>query len=201
MSKISPLLKKWGYPMAGFGLALVVLAYFQFWFLPKQRGLRELESKTTQLQTEVDKNSIALVGLRSRPKIAENKTESAILNRYLTTDQNVVEVVKRLIAEDPQLETRLIRSEPKVKAKDANDKTPGREVTAAKESPFSHELTFNIEIVGSFFEIGAFVERLESSPILTEIQALDISRVGSDLEKCLAKISVQASLFNEGEND
>lgn len=163
-------------------LAVIVYGYFTYWYSVKQKAVVEIERKISLIQNEINQNKAIVDGLQKRIIASTDPGQvSSPIKEYMSASRRIAQVVEKLIAEDPVLSTRSISIE---------------KVEQADE----HKLiSFSLELVGSFPAMGAFVERLESSKVLTEIRSIDISRIESDLEKCVAKISLNSRIYSEDE--
>jgi hypothetical protein len=47
---------------------------------------------------------------------------------------------------------------------------------------------YELETESSFLAIGKFLESLEDSPLLTEVESVEISRIEQEMKRCTAKI-------------
>ena len=51
-----------------------------------------------------------------------------------------------------------------------------------------YKTLFVLELDTSFLTLGQFIDKLEHSDLLLEVQSLDVSRIGRELKKCTVKI-------------
>ena len=58
-----------------------------------------------------------------------------------------------------------------------------------KESGYK-KLLYTLEIESSFIEIGKFLEKLEDAPLLTEVNAVEIKRIDTEMKRCQAQIKL-----------
>lgn len=161
-------------------LVVVIYGYFHYWYNGKQKSILEFEKKIALIQNEINQNKAVVDGLQKRI-IASTVPGDATspIKEYMSASKRLAQVMEKLISEDPKLMTRSI----------AVDKVEQQEE--------HKQVEINLELEGPFPAMGAFVERLESSKLLTEIKTIDISRVDSDLEKCVAKLAIVSRIYAE----
>lgn len=159
-------------------LVVIVFGFFKYWYGPKNDVISEWDRKITLIQREIDQNKAVVDGLQQRIVASTRPNEKeTTFKDYLQSSRRLAQVVQRLVAEDPSLDTRAIN------------------VEKIEEEKGFKQVTFKVEVVGAFPAIGSFVERLENSKVLTEVVEMNISRVDSDLEKCVGLITVVSRLF------
>jgi hypothetical protein len=163
-------------------LGVFLFGFAKMWFLPTHDAILETSRRIDGLQKEIALNKASIEALQLR-SVASVPSTASPMKEYVTSSRHLAQVVQHLIADDSHLVTRFIGLDHSDEAKDSKD------------------VSFNIEIVGSFPAIGGFIERLESSHLLAQVISVNVSRTGIDLDKCVAKIGVSAHLFPESEND
>lgn len=161
-------------------LFVVLFAYQSYWFKPKKTALQEWDKKISLVQTEIAQNEAVVAGLQKRMVASVPGGEAPpAFNDYVNDGHRLARVVEKLISKDQGLITRQIV------------------VEETKEGKGYKTVSFKLEIVGAFPAIGSFVERLENSRILAEVTSIDVIRMESDLENCVARIGVDARILPE----
>jgi hypothetical protein len=165
-------------------LLISILGFVRFVCNPQYEAFKASFDKVEKMQTKIEHNNTLISEFEKR-SIASLQTgpENSPMNEYVLSSQHLAQIIDHLITDDKHLITRMIRADKSKQEKDHTD------------------ISFKVELVGSFMSIGAFIERLENSRILAQVSSVDVMRVGSDLDKCIAKIDIDARLFRGDENE
>jgi hypothetical protein len=165
-------------------LVAVLFGLVHFFFIPQNRQLALDSKKTAELDLELKHDYQIIQASRGRSIASvEGKLKSSPMGDYIYSSRKLAQIVEQFTDGDKKLVTRMIKFE------------------NAKQSKNHKDISFTVELVGSFLSIGSFVERLESSHLLAEVASVDIVRQGADLDKCVAKVAVNTRLFPEDENE
>jgi Tfp pilus assembly protein PilO len=148
-----------------------------YWLRPHVDQLNSMKSEVAGVQTQVDQNQSLLVTLKNRvPASIEVKSSNELLDKYIKSNDRFSNVVSSIIQSSNTLSFMLN----KISAE-------------SQEQLMGYAQTlYSIQAEASFISIGKFLETLEDSPLLTEVQSIEIERTGNELKMCKANIK----LFN-----
>jgi hypothetical protein len=159
-----------------FAFASVYL--FETYYLkPRKVALEALKVEESNLQMKIDQNQILLTTLKNKvPASIELKTSNELLDKYMKSNDRFSNVLTSIISNSNQIAF-----------------TVNRIATESQAQLMGYAQTlYSIQASASFIAIGKFLESLEDSPLLTEVQSIDIERTGNELRMCKANIK----LFN-----
>jgi Tfp pilus assembly protein PilO len=157
-----------------FALILTV-CFQQFWVQPKSGELNDIETKISTLQKKMEADQLAYNDLQKRtPASVESASASQLLDQYLKFNGHFSSVVNGIVSNSQggSFSLTKISSESQVQ-------TVGYTQTL-----------YTVEAEAPFIAIGKFLEKMEDSPLLTEVDSIDISRIGTEMRRCKAKIKL-----------
>jgi hypothetical protein len=108
------------------------------------------------------------------PASLELKTSNELLDKYMKSNDRFSNVISTVISNSNNLSF--------VVNKIATE-------SQAQLMGYAQTL-YSIQASASFISIGKFLESLEDSPLLTEVQSIDIERTGNELKMCKANIKL-----------
>ena len=156
--------------------ALASFYLFQTYYMkPKKEVLNGMKSEVSALQIKNDQNQVLLSTLQNRvPASLELKTSNELLDKYMKSNDRFSNVISTVISNSNNLSF--------VVNKIATE-------SQAQLMGYAQTL-YSIQASASFISIGKFLESLEDSPLLTEVQSIDIERTGNELKMCKANIKL-----------
>ena len=156
--------------------ALASFYLFQTYYMkPKKEVLNGMKSEVSALQIKNDQNHVLLSTLQNRvPASLELKTSNELLDKYMKSNDRFSNVISTVISNSNNLSF--------VVNKIATE-------SQAQLMGYAQTL-YSIQASASFISIGKFLESLEDSPLLTEVQSIDIERTGNELKMCKANIKL-----------
>lgn len=161
-------------------LAVLLFGYFNYWYIPHQRSVQDDKQKLVTVESQLQQRS-TLVGDIQR-RLAASIQENNLGNdskEYLPASRHLGLVLRQIVGEDPSLTTNSIKL-----------------IKTDKQKEFK-EVQMTLEIEGTFKSIGSFVERLENTRIMSEVLKIDVLRIPTDLERCIAKLNLKVRLFGD----
>jgi hypothetical protein len=150
-----------------------MVAFDRFWQKPHSKELKELQAKVTETRKKVDETRKVLEGLKNRaPASADHSTTLSLLDRYLTSNDRFSSVIHGIFSGSNGKEFSV------------------QKITALQSNRFEGytQTLYALEAESNFIAIGKFLENLEDSPLLTEIESIDIARIEDELKQCRANI-------------
>jgi len=183
MRKTSKRLSKREIVLGFASLVVICGGYFRFWFLHQQNTQSQWEQKIVSLGAELEQKKTIVIELQKRVVASvEESNKDLGLKEYVSSSRRLGQSISQIVEEDKTLSTnsiQMVKSETQKGYKD---------------------IFFDLELEGSFRSLGAFIERLEGSLVLSEVISLNIVRLGTDLERCVAKLSVKVRLFGDDDD-
>ena len=149
--------------------------YQHYWQSPKSADLVILNGKIAESQARVQENQALLAKLTARsPASEEVKTSHHLLDQYLKSNNHFSNVVTSIVESSK------------------NDAFLLTKISSDKQAPVSGyvQTLYHVEVEASFIAIGKFLERLEDSSLLTEVDSIDITRLGTEMKRCKANINL-----------
>ncbi len=157
--------------------AAMVYLFQTYWLRPHKDHLNTLKSEVASVETQVEQSRSLLSTLKNRvPASIEVKTSNELLDKYIKSNDRFSNVVTSIIQSSNSLSFML------------------NKITAESQAQLMGyaQTLYSIQADASFISIGKFLESLEDSPLLTEVQSIEIERTGNELKMCKANIK----LFN-----
>ena len=154
---------------------VLTLCFQQFWVNPKSGELGEIEQKISDLHKKMNADQLAYSELSKRaPASVESASATQLLDQYLKFNGHFSSVVNGIVTSSKGTSFSLskISSESQVQ-------TIGYTQTL-----------YSVEAEAPFIAIGKFLEKMEDSPLLTEVDSIEISRIGNEMKRCKAKIKL-----------
>ncbi len=153
-----------------------VLFLFQhFWASPKSLELKKLEVEVVTARNTLAKEQLEFKKLATRAPASQSVTASQrLLEKYLKSNELFSSVVTGLV-ENSKNEAFIINK-----------------ITSDSESTFSGytQTLYKVEVEAPFIAIGKFLEKLEDSALLTEVDSIEISRITEEMKRCKASIKL-----------
>ncbi len=161
--------------------AVAVVGFAIFYktvFLGSRRAAAELGQKIAAEETELAKQKARLAELSGRKPASPATTGSGSVNyeRYLKANTSFGDVIGTLARGNGKSPFQV----DKIKI-EKQDQVNGYTRTA-----------LSIDVETSFLALGGFLEAIERSPLLTDIQGVEISRMSDELRKCTARIRLNS---------
>lgn len=156
-------------------IVFLLFAHFKYIHSSLSAKNNKIVEQKNAVQAQINSNSQNLAQLMSRnPASISRTSESGHYKKYLNANDNFSNIVKQLIEHDQK------------------SKFYVRKMGVAEQNEYKGytKTLFNLEVEGSFFSIGDFLQSLESSALLTEVKEIKIDRISDDLRKCSAKIDL-----------
>jgi hypothetical protein len=150
-----------------------MFAFDRFWQKPHSKELKELQVKVVDAKKKIDETQKQLDGLKNRsPASADHHTTLSLFDRYLTTNDRFSSVLLGIFSGSKE-----------------NDFSV-QKISALQSNRFEGytQTLYALEAESNFIAIGKFLENLEDSPLLTEVESIDISRIENELKQCKASI-------------
>lgn len=151
------------------------LLYYKTIYMGSRAKILELNRTIATEKADLEKTRAQLQDLSNR-KIASVETEESrvVYDKYVEANASLANVVGALAKGDGRSPFSLKKI-----------------ATEKQENVNGYTKTqFSIDVDASFPAIGGFLEGLELSPLLTDIQTVEISRISTELKKCSAKIKL-----------
>ena len=161
------------------GIYVAVTALFALYYLgfySKSRAVVVQLNRTIASETvELEKSRAQYSDLSNRRPAAVDADDSlTIYDKYAQTNASLASVIGTLAKGDGKSPFSL-----------------NKIVSEKQEIVNGYTKTqFSINLDASFPAIGGLLEGLEQSPLLTDVQTVEISRMGNELKKCSAKIKL-----------
>ncbi len=160
------------------GILAVGFGFQRFWVVPKTKSLDELGKQVDSARKQLDETRamIAKVGSRApastTPVVADDHVARGLLDRYLESNDRFSKVVMGIVSGSKEGSFTIS----KILAEKSQ-----------KMGAYTQTL-YELETESSFLSIGKFLESLEDSPLLTEVESVEISRIEQEMKRCTAKI-------------
>ena len=151
----------------------------RFWVKPNARKLEELTQKTEATKKKIEDTQALIVKVKNRapaslPTKDEDHSTKSMLERYMRSNDRFSKVVMGIVAgsKDGSLSVSKISAE-----------------RSLKVGAYTQTL-YEVDAESSFLSIGKFLETLEDSPLLTEVDSIEITRIEQEMKRCSAKIKL-----------
>lgn len=167
-------------------LSVICLAitgvYVHYWQRPHVAKLQQLKTVIETTEAEIVSNTNLLSQLATRmPVSVESKASQDLLEKYRKSNSQLANVITSISTDNPKYPFLLSRI-----STESQNATDG----------FT-KILYNIELEATFVSIGKFLERLEDSPLLTEVGSIEIARVSSEMKRCHTKIKLLSYSLKE----
>ncbi len=157
-------------------LSLALVYCFQhYWVVPKKLKLTEVRERVVSSRTKIAEDQLALEKLISRmPAAEEMRASQHLLDQYFKSNKQFSSVITSIVdnSKSDSFTLNRISSE-----------------RQSKVSGYSQTL-YNLEAEASFISIGRFLEKLEDSSLLTEVESVEITRLADEMKRCKANIKL-----------
>ena len=155
-------------------MALVMMFLFQrYWLIPNSQKLVEIQTKTIETKKKIEEAQNLLSNFKTRmPASVEVKNAQSLLDRYITSNDRFSKVITGIFAG----------------SKDGSFSISKISTERSTQVGAYTQTLYQLEAESSFIAIGKFLETLEDSPLLTEVESIDISRIESEMKRCKASI-------------
>jgi hypothetical protein len=174
---------KWSESVLISAVALAsMLAFERFWQRPNSKELKEIQSKVLETKKKIEDTRRVLEELKSRePASPENRTAQSLFDRYLNSNERFSSVVMGIFSGSKEADFSV------------------QKITALQSNKFEGytQTLYALEAESNFISIGKFLENLEDSPLLTEVESIDISRIENELKQCKANIRLYGNVGGE----
>ena len=156
--------------------AIVFLVYFQQVVMAdKMKEVAALQVSIRLVKEKLNLDQLAYLELQKRaPASVETGIAGQLLDQYLKFNGHFSSVVSGIVSSSNGNSFALT----KILAEN-QIKTVGYTQTL-----------YSVEADASFISIGKFLEKMEDSPLLTEVDSIDITRIESEMKRCKAKIKL-----------
>ena len=151
----------------------LVFVYQHYWKKAKLREIEALHTKVASLKESVDKKQISLKVIQERTPATGN-LKNADVNKYLKSNDHFSNVLSELVKSSKENSFSLTKI-----ASSAPTKVNGYTQTQ-----------YRLEAESSFISLGKFLEKLEDSPLLTDVQSIEIRRIENEMDRCIVSIKL-----------
>jgi hypothetical protein len=168
--------------ISAFSLVLM-FAFDRYWQKPHSKELQDIQSKVATTRKNIEETRKVLDGLKNRtPASQDNHTTQTLFDRYLTSNERFSSVIMGIFSGSKE-----------------NDFTV-QKITSMQSTKFGGytQTLYALEADSSFIAIGKFLENLEDSPLLTEIESIDIARIENEMKQCKASIRLYGYVGGAG---
>ncbi len=157
-------------------MTILLMVYMHVsWTKNRLKDVVELKTKVTTAKAELEKNRTLEANLKGKaPSYLEIQTSNDLLERYLKSNERFSSIVDGIVSS-----------------------SNGRDFLLSKMLADSQvemngyiQTLYKIEAEATFLSIGKFLESLEDSPLLSEVQTIEIKRNQSELRICNVKIDL-----------
>ena len=145
----------------------------RYWIAPQQLRVTKLRGEVTVAKATLQKDQAELKKLSTRsPASQEFAASQRLLDRYLKSNAMFSNVVTGLVENSK------------------NDAFQLNKITSDLQSTFGTytQTQYQVEVEAPFIAIGKFLEKLEDSALLTEVDSIEISRIQEEMKRCRANI-------------
>jgi len=152
-----------------------LFAFQRYWKVPHSRENQRLQTEIANIKTEIETNQqiLAKFSVGRQPAAAAPKGQTELFAKLSKDNDNFSKVIKQLtLKENTPFIMSLIATEPPVRVANYT------------------KTLISVEAEASFLSIGKFLENLENSSLLTEVESIEISRLTNDMKLCDAKIKL-----------
>ncbi len=156
-------------------LFISVLFLMQSWSQNKVNEIAKLDQDISLIQAKMVKDQLAYDQLQKRaPASVEANLASQLLEQYLKFNGRFSSVVNGIVL-----------------SSNGNAFALNKILSESQVQAVGYTQTlYSIEAEASFIAIGKFLEKMEDSPLLTEVDSIEISRIGNEMKRCKAKIKL-----------
>jgi hypothetical protein len=158
-------------------LSLVIVGggvlFQRFWVLPNSQRLVELQEKAKATQAKIDELKTQLGTIKVKaPATEEVKTAQSLLDRYISTNDRFSSVIMGIFSGSKEREFNISK------------------IIAEKSEKVGvyTQTLYQIDAESSFIAIGKFLEGLEDSALLTEVDSINITKIEEEMKRCRASI-------------
>ncbi|NDG84649.1 MAG: hypothetical protein EBX52_06375 [Proteobacteria bacterium] len=159
------------------GVVVLGVGFQKLWVAPNSQRLDELAQRTEAAKKKIEDTQALIVKVRNRapasiPVKTDDHTTKSLLEKYVGSNDRFSKVIMGVVSgsKEGSFSISKIAAEKSVKV------------------GIYTQTTYEIEAESSFLSIGKFLETLEDSPLLTEVDSIEISRIEEEMRKCTAKI-------------
>jgi hypothetical protein len=159
------------------GIIALGFGFESFWVKPNAKKLQELNEKTEAARKKIEDTQALIIKVKNRapasvPVKDEDHTTKSMLERYMGSNDRFSKVVMGIVtgSKEGAFSVSKISAERSVKI-----------------GSYTQTL-YELDAESSFLSIGKFLETLEDSPLLTEVDSIEISRIEQEMKRCSAKI-------------
>lgn len=158
-------------------LTLIILCmlflFERFFHKPRSLKVAEVaqEIRAEQEKLQASQNLLSQLAAR-KPSAIDSKASQDLLEKYVKSNDRFSKVVSSIASEN-----------------EANPYQLNR-ISAEKQTQIAgySQTLYNVELEATFISVGKFLERLEDSPLLTEVDSIEITRLNSEMKRCKTKI-------------
>ena len=164
-------------------ISIAILAlgfgFEKFWVKPNAKRLEELNEKTEAAKKKIDDTQSLIVKVKNRapasiPVSDEEHSTKSMLERYMGSNDRFSKVVMGIVSGSKEGAFTV--------SKISAERT-------LKVGSYTQTL-YEVDAESSFLSIGKFLETLEDSPLLTEVDSIEITRIEQEMKRCTAKIKL-----------
>lgn len=158
-------------------LSLVIVGgaflFQRFWVLPNSQRLVELQEKAKVSQAKIEEMKTQLNTVKVKaPATEEVKTAQSLLDRYISTNEKFSSMIMGIFTGSKEREFTISK------------------IIAEKSEQVGlyTQTLYQIDAESSFIAIGKFLEGLEDSALLTEVESINITKIEDEMKRCKASI-------------
>jgi hypothetical protein len=158
-------------------LSFVILGgaflFQRFWVLPNSQRLVELQEKSKTMKAKIEELKTQLNTMAVKAPVTEEvKTAQSLLDRYVSTNERFSSVIMGIFSGSKERDFSISR------------------IIAEKSEKIGvyTQTLYQIDAESSFIAIGKFLEGLEDSALLTEVDSINITKIEDEMKRCKASI-------------
>ncbi len=156
-------------------MLLLFASYLHFWQAPRSAQLKSIQEKIAISKADIAKNQALIKSISNRSPASDELSASRnLMEQYLKSNEKFSSVVTSIVSGSKNSSFSLTKIS-------AENQT--------KINGYAQTL-YNLEAEASFISIGKFLERLEDSPLLTEVQSIEIQRLEDEMQRCKVNIKL-----------
>ena len=161
-------------------LAVISIAYFKFWLAGESQKMQIVENKINSTRVDLDNNKKIAEELQRRSIASVPLSQEESFDKYVNQNKRLGSILAGITQSNEEISDLQVKRLTLLSSK--------------SEREFS-KYSFEMELEGSFIDVGSFLEKIEVSKLVAEVKSVDIARAEKDLKRCVAKIKIDTYLF------
>jgi hypothetical protein len=156
------------------GLTALALVYSNTWHANREVDIKRETKAIEDARKKLEADEQVIATLVKEENAPQSEKQDARLATIREANNNFTNIVKALSGtDDPDLFSI-------------------KNLTVDKEEKFAEysKVLFTLEVDAPFLHVGQFLEKLEQSNLLTELQTVEATRIDPELKRCSVKLSI-----------